>query len=117
MVFLEKGRMLVVLSLAAMLAACASAGPPPTTALNTAEAAIRQAETADAREFEPVMLNRAQNKVRDARRLIEQERHEEARRLLDEASVDAELAAALAEAEKAERALHELNESIDATRQ
>lgn len=112
-----RGRSFLVLAMAGTLAACASAGPPPTSELSSAEAAVRQAESADAREYEPVMFNRAQNKVRDARLLIEEERHDEARRLLNEAVADAELAAARADTEKAQRALRELNESIDAARQ
>lgn len=59
------------------------------------------------------MLNQAQNKVADARELMDREEYRKAERMLEQAAVDAQLAAARSETEKARRAVAEINRSID----
>lgn len=103
----------LVICTSTFLMACAGPGPKPDSELQTAESSVRQAESADARKFEPVLLNQAQNKVADARELMDQEQYRKAERLLNEAAVDAQLAAARSETEKARRAVAEINRSID----
>ncbi|MBZ2169942.1 MULTISPECIES: DUF4398 domain-containing protein [Marinobacter] len=109
----RSGRILFVVSLSATLLACAGPGPKPDSELKIAESSVQQAEAADARQYDPVLLNQAQNKVADARNLIEREEYEQARLLLEEATVDAQLAAARSEAEKAQSAMDEINKNIE----
>ena len=59
------------------------------------------------------MLNEAKNKVADARGLMDKERYKEARRLLEQAEVDAQLAGARSETEKAQQAVAEINSNIE----
>lgn len=106
-----------ILGIALAVGGCASPGERPDADLQTAEASIQQAVSADAREFEPVLLNQAQNRVADAEELIEQEKYAEAERLLEKASVDAQLAGARSETAKAEQAVAEINQNIDALRE
>lgn len=106
-------RALIILGFAATLAACAGPGPRPDSDLQLATGSITQAEAADARQFEPVLLNEAQNKVADARELIDREEYREAERLLEQAAVDAQLAGARSETEKARRAVEEINANIE----
>ncbi|WP_111498342.1 MULTISPECIES: DUF4398 domain-containing protein [Marinobacter] len=113
----EKARLALVLGLAGFMAACASSGTMPSEDKSAAEGAIRQAETSDARDYEPVLLNRAQNKVADAQQLIDAEKFREAEDLLEQATVDAELAAARTETAKAREAVDEINENIEQLRQ
>lgn len=106
-----------VMGAALALGGCASPGEPPESELRSAEASIQQAVSSDAREFEPVLLNQAQNKVADAEELIEQEQFQQAERLLEQASVDAQLAGARSSTAKAEAAVEEINRSIESLRQ
>lgn len=103
----------LVVATTTFLVACAGPGPKPDSELQAAESSVQQAEAADARKFEPVLLNQAQNKVADARELMDEEQYRKAERLLEEAAVDAQLAAARSETEKAQRAVAEINRSID----
>ncbi|HEA53220.1 hypothetical protein LCGC14_0655170 [marine sediment metagenome] len=105
-----------VAGIALTIGGCASPGEPPEADLQSAESSLQQAVAADAREFEPVLLNNAQNKVADAKNLIEKEKYTEAERLLKQASVDAQLAGARAETAKAKRAVEEINGNIEALR-
>ncbi|MBW0145919.1 DUF4398 domain-containing protein [Marinobacter arenosus] len=111
-------RTFVILALTSGLMACAGPGPKPTSELQLAQTSIQQAEANDARQFDPVLLNQAQNKLADARELIDkpdpdEEDYTEARRLLEQAAVDAQLAGARAETEKAQRAVAEISRSIE----
>lgn len=106
-------RPLIIFGLAGTLIACSGPGPKPDSELKIAVSSIQQAEASDARKFDPVLLNQAQNKLADARSLIEREEYREAERLLEEAAVDAQLAAARSEAEKAQRAVAEINSTIE----
>ncbi|TGN41090.1 DUF4398 domain-containing protein [Marinobacter confluentis] len=106
-----------VLGIALLVGGCASSVERPVGKLQTAESSIQQAVSSDAREFEPVLLNRAQNKVADAEGLIDSEKYLEAGRLLEQASVDAQLAGARSETAKAQQAVEEINSNIEALRQ
>jgi tRNA G46 methylase TrmB len=113
---LNKGRVFLVLGLSGLLAACAGPGPRPEGEMQTAQQAIERAQANDARQHEPVLLNQAQNKVADAQELIKEEEYREARRTLEQAAVDAELAMARTETEQARIAVEQLNQSIEALR-
>ncbi|WP_207062903.1 DUF4398 domain-containing protein [Motiliproteus sp. SC1-56] len=106
-------RMIVLLGMSATLAACSGPGPRPDSEMQLAEAAIRQAEEANARKHEPVLLNQAQNKLADARKLMEEEEYEQAKALLEQAEVDAQLAAAQSETAKAQIVMDEINANIE----
>lgn len=100
----------------AFLAGCSSQGPRPDSELLTAASAVEQAEASQARQFEPVLLNSAQNKIADARELVDREEYDRARTLLLQAEVDAQLAGARSETAKAQQAVEEINKSIEQMR-
>lgn len=106
-----------ILGIAVVVGGCASSVERPDSKLQTAESAIQQAVSSDARDFEPVLLNEAQNKVADAEELIETENYREAGRLLEQASVDAQLAGARSDTAKARQAVEEINGNIESLRQ
>lgn len=106
-----------ILGIAVAAGGCASSVERPDGQMKTAESAIQQAVSSDAREYEPVMLNRAQNKVTDAEELIEAEEYSEASRLLEQATVDAQLAGARSGTAKAQQAVEEINSNIETLRQ
>lgn len=114
---LSKAGTASILGAMIVLGGCASSGEPPQSELRAAETSIQQAVSSDARKYEPVLLNRAQNKVADAEELIEREQYIEAERLLEQADVDAQLAGARANTAKAKQAVTEINQNIDALRQ
>lgn len=103
--------------IALIIGGCASPGERPDADLNTAQNSIQEAVSADAREHEPILLNDAQNKVTDAENLIDREKYIEAKRLLEQAAVDAQLAEARSETAKARQAVKEINENIESLRQ
>lgn len=99
-----------------ILAGCASQGPRPDSELLTAASAVEQAEASQARQYEPVLLNDAQNKIADARELVDREEYDRARTLLMQAEVDAQLAGARSETAKAQQAVEEINKNIEQMR-
>ncbi|MBE94990.1 DUF4398 domain-containing protein [Marinobacter sp.] len=105
-----------VISIAVITGGCASSVERPDGELRSAESAIQQAVSSDARDFEPVLLNQAQNRVTDAEELIDREQYLEARRLLEKAAVDAQLAGARSETAKARQAVDEVNRNIESLR-
>ncbi len=111
------GRLLLGLGLGTLLAACAtSTAPRPDEQLSDAEAAISEAGAANARDADPMGLNDARDKLEDARELIGEGEYGAARRLLDEATVDAELAAARAETTQAQESVDEVEETMESLR-
>jgi chromosome segregation ATPase len=105
-----------IVALMLTLGGCASSVERPDSDLQTAESSVQQAVASDAREFEPVLLNKAQNKVADAKNLMEQEKYAQAERLLEQAAVDAQLAGARSETTKAQKAVEEINRNIESLR-
>jgi hypothetical protein len=107
--------------IAIVVAGCASSVEPPTSQKRAAESSVQQAVSSDARNFEPVLLNQAQNKLADAEELMDDEMSEEnyqkALHLLEQASVDAQLAGARADTAKAKQAVEEINRNIESLRQ
>ncbi|MGQ0750376.1 MAG: DUF4398 domain-containing protein, partial [Betaproteobacteria bacterium] len=97
------------------LAACAST-PPPVGELAAARAVVSQVETAGAR-YAPHQLRIAQNKLARAEAAMANEDHERARRLAEQAEVDARLARSLAESEQAREALAEVQRGTQALKQ
>jgi hypothetical protein len=92
------------------LAACATI-PPPKEQLAVAAAAVEEARRAGGTEAAPVEMRQAQEKLTAAQVAVRGEDNAGARRLAEQAEVDALRAAAKARAVRADRALAELNES------
>lgn len=97
------------------LQACSSV-PPPEQELTAADVAVREAEDAQAASQAPAPLRRAQDKLEQARAAMQAEEYVQARRLAEQATVDAELAEAEARSEVARQNVEELRESIEALR-
>ena len=98
----------LVAALALSLGACGSSPKKPGTELAMTDAALQSAEVAGAREYAPIELRTAREKKEMADRKMDQEEYGDARRLTDQATADAELAKAKAEAEKSRLALREV---------
>lgn len=105
-----------ITGIALSIGGCAGPGERPDSDLQSAESSLQQAVAADARKFEPVLLNNAQNKVADAKSLIAKEKYVEAERLLEQAAVDAQLAGTRSETAKAKHAVEEINRNIESLR-
>ena len=95
-----------------LLAGCAST-PPPEAELAAAEVALEEAVEAEAASHAPTLLQQAQEKLARARGAVEAERYVEARRLAEQAAVDAQLAEAHARAEIATSHLREVQEGVE----
>lgn len=70
---------------------CAS-GPPPRQEMAAADFAVNEAEEAEASRYAPVDLRNARKKLEAAERAMASRDHKEARRLAEQAFVDAQLA-------------------------
>lgn len=95
-----------------LLASCASTPPEPTSQLAVSRSAVTQAERANALQYAPVELTQAQEKLRQAQAAVGREDYAAARRLAEQAEVDARLAETKTHSTRAQAALSEVNESI-----
>ena len=98
-----------------ILAACSST-PSPVAEISAAQTAVTAAEQADAAQHAPGDLDRARDKLTLAQSAMQEEEIDEARRLAEQAAVDARLAESSAEHERMRKALAEVNASIRALR-
>jgi hypothetical protein len=92
----------------------------PAEQMALARTAIEQAQSAGATENAPVELKAAQDRFNQATALAAKERRKDypqARRLAEEAESSARLALSMTTAVKAEKALSEVNQSIEVMRQ
>lgn len=106
-----------VLAVAALLAGgCASKGMAPVSQLATSRVAVTEAEAAGAREYAALDLLSARDKLSKAEAASRDENYEQARRMAEEAEVDARLAESKARTAKSQRAAAELQDSINALR-
>ena len=94
---------------AMLLAACAST-PPPKAEMAVAEAAVVNATSAGAVQWAPAELRTAQDKLARAQAAMATQDHSRALTLAHEVSADAQLAATVARAAKAQRAAEEVQE-------
>jgi len=101
-----------IVIMAALLLSCASV-PPPNDALSTAQVALDQAIEAQAASYAPHQLQPALEKLELAKRSLAAEHYEEARRLAEQARVDARLAEALALSQAARKGVREVQETTD----
>ena len=84
-------RIVLALLLVAGLAACASV-PPPESELGKADLALRKAEQADAAHYAPLEMRTARTKLESARAAMRDKENLRARRLAEQAKLDALLA-------------------------
>jgi hypothetical protein len=106
------GRSLVFVALVA--AGCGTT--PPTEKVEVAEAAVRQADTRGAGEEAALELRLARDKLERARVAMADERYVAARRLAEQAQVDALLAEAKAQSAAALESAREMRDSIESLR-
>lgn len=100
-----------------LLAGCATTAPQGTVSdLGGAESAVTQAESEGAATHAPVEIAQARKKLERAEAAMAEERFEQADRLAAEAQLDAQLAEYKAQTAEAEKALTEINETIDTLR-
>lgn len=103
-------------AVAFLIAGCATV-PAPNEQLAVARAAVVDAEGAGAASYASIDLKNAHDKLDAANVAFGARDYENARRLADEASADANLAAVRARSVKAERAVAEVRESIRVLRE
>jgi hypothetical protein len=102
---------LSVLSLSLLSGACAS-GTPPAAKISDVENAIVRARESTAITYAPLELKFAEDKLKEAKKLVAEEEFSPAIRLLDEALVDAKLAEAKSRSKKEKMQAAEMRESI-----
>jgi hypothetical protein len=111
------GRSLAMsLAVGAVAAAGCAGKRGPTPRVETAAVAIRGAERSGGAQYAPLELRLAREKLDKARRALDDDKHDEAWRLSEEALADAQLAEAKANSEKARRNAEEVRQSIQALR-
>ena len=108
-------RFVLVLLLTAGLGACASV-PPPESQMGKADLALRKAEQADAAHYAPLEMRVARTKLEAARAAMREEENLEARRLAEQAKLDALLAEATAQTAQRQEATDTIRADIEALR-
>ena len=93
------------------MAACSSM-PAPQTEMALSESAVKGAEMAGAREHAPIELRRANEKLDKANKAMVKEDYETAKRMAEQATVDAELAESKSDSLQSRVALQEIKDSI-----
>ena len=100
------------------LSGCAGKPPTPATAaVSQAELAVQQASSTTAPQYASLDLHKARQQLLDAQEAMRDKEYDEARRLAENALVNARLAEAKAEAEQTRQAAAALQQSIQALRQ
>jgi hypothetical protein len=99
-----------------LMAGCA-AKVAPIENISNAQMAIKEAEESDAAVYAPLELKLATDKLSQARTALQAEEYEEARRLANEALLDAKLAEAKSRSEVAKKITQDLRDSIETLRQ
>lgn len=91
-----------------------SAAKPPTAALAQADMAVRQASDSKAPQYAPAELRSAREKLITAQQAAVEDEYTRARRLAEQATVDAQLAQAKGSAAEAQHDATELSRTVDA---
>jgi len=105
-----------VLLACGILGMAGCAGKPPLANLSQAELAVQEADTKTASQYAPLELKTAREQLAEAKRAMDEEEYDEARRRADQALVNAQLAETKAGAEKARQAAAEVQKSIQTLR-
>ena len=100
-----------------VLTGCATTKQPPTGKMALSQAAVEKASSAGAYEYAPLELKTARDKIELAKAATQSKDYETAERLLEEATVDAELAEAKSKTVKSQKVVDELKMSIDMLRE
>jgi hypothetical protein len=77
---------------------------------------VRQAQTTQAPQYAPAELRMASDKLEAARRAMREEKYGEARRLAEQATVDAQLAEAKARDAQSQQTAREMRANIESLR-
>jgi hypothetical protein len=101
---------------AVVMAGCASV-PKPTEQIAVSNSAITNADRAGGTEYAPVEMTAARDKMYRANQAMVKENYEDARRLAEEAQVDARLAEKKAESAKARNAAVAMSDQIRVLRE
>lgn len=96
-------------------AGCASVAPPRET-VSQAELSIEEAQQAGAQQHAPLELYQARENYEQAKRALDDEQNERARRLAERALASAQLARARARTAEARRDAEEMQESVETLR-
>jgi hypothetical protein len=107
---------LLTMAIVMLIAGCASI-PPPTEQIAVSKAALSNASSAGGQQFAPVPLSLAIEKMDAATKAMAVEDYVLARRLAEQAQVDAQLATVTSRSAKAQNAARELQESNRVLRQ
>lgn len=102
---------LVALAGLAALGGCAGMAPPNEEIVRS-QAAVSKAEGAQAYELAPVEFQAAQEKLQRARSAMRDEEYEAAKRLAEQAEVDADLAYSKARTAQSMKAVEQLQKDI-----
>lgn len=105
-------RVALICGAAVVIVGCAAATPPVDT-VSTADMALNRAIDAKAMQHAPLELRLAEEKLDRAKSALEEEDYEQARRLAEEAQVDARLAEARARSRAARQQAQEIEQTID----
>ncbi len=89
---------------------------PPLEKISVAEQMVSMADNENAAQYAPLDIRLAREKLQQAKAALDDKEYAEARRLADQASVDAQVAEAKATTEKGRRAVEELRQSIETLR-
>ena len=106
--------MLGMLAVAALMSTSAKGARAPTEQMAVARAAVADAVSAGGAEFAPGALVVAQEKLDRGAAAMAARQYDDARRLAEEAEVDARLAAVIARSAKTQRAVAEVESGIQA---
>jgi predicted S18 family serine protease len=107
----------LLIGAALSVGSCASKPPVPSEQLAVSKAAIEQAQRAQANEYASVELRQAEDKLSLAYAAVQREDYAAAKRLAEQAEVDARHAETKSHSTRARNAVAEINESIQALRQ
>ncbi len=115
--FISFGSVVSAALIVVALGGCGTTAPPPTAQMAEARSAVRQAEDVGGMELASLEYRRAQQKLDEAQEALSGGKNDRARRLAEQAAVDAELASVKARSEKAQASVEELRESIKVLRE
>lgn len=101
-----------------VMAGCASTKQSPSqiSKMALSQAAVEKAASAGAYDYAPLELKTARDKIELAKTATQTKDYATAERLLEQATVDAELAEAKSKTEKSQKVVDELKMSIDLLR-
>ena len=106
---------LVMSSVLALVTGCASVAPPREQ-VGAAEAGVRQANATKASQYAPTELRMASDKLAQAQTAMREEKYDKARRLAEEALVEAQLAESKARTAEAQQTARNMREAINSLR-